>query len=96
MWGNICSIFSTQGLKGLCTPSTPHILFYLTKKGCKKVKACLKAAGSAVDSSRVFPFDGSGFFSSVISTYVILSWSTAMAAAARQSGEFVLLGVLSF
>jgi hypothetical protein len=71
-------------------------LVFLTKKISKKVKACLKAAGPAMDSSRVFPFDGSGYFSSVISTYLILSWSTAMAAAARQSGEFVLWGNLSF
>jgi len=94
--GGHCSKFSTQGLKGICCPSTPHILFCLTKKVCKKVKACLKAAGPAVDSSRVFLFDGSGFFSSVISTFMIFSCSTAMAAAVRQAGEFVLLGVLSF
>jgi hypothetical protein len=68
----------------------------LTKKVSKKVKACLKAAGPAVDSSRVFLFDGSGFFSPVISTFLIFTWSTAMAAAARQSGEFVLWGNLSF
>ncbi len=71
-------------------------LVTLTQKVSKKVKACLKVAGPAVDSSRVFLFDGSGFFSSVISTFMIFSCSTAMAAAARQSGEFVLLGVLSF
>jgi hypothetical protein len=71
-------------------------LVFLTKKVSKKVKACLKAAGPAVDSSRVFLFDGSGFFSPVISTYMIFTWSTAMAAAARQSGEFVLWGNLSF
>jgi hypothetical protein len=71
-------------------------LVTLTQKVSKKVKACLKAAGPAADASRVFLFDGSGFFSSVISTFMIFTWSTAMAAAARQSGEFVLLGVLSF
>jgi hypothetical protein len=37
--GEHSSIFSTQGLKGLCTPSTLHLLFALTQKVSKKVKA---------------------------------------------------------